>query len=85
AGTFDAKPARQLTQRCRGKQENPVCAEVRYYESRADKMNVCQCAPGSWPAQIMKRAIEQMQRAVDAGGSERSCRMLRRQWLALRG
>lgn len=84
AMTFDASPARQLTSRCKGKNENPVCITISFYASRTDELTECRCAPGTWPTRIMEQAIAEMQEAVDAGGSERSCRMLRRQWLAAR-
>lgn len=82
--TFDASPARSLVQRCKGKKEAPVCVLVRFYSSTEDVTKICRCASGSWPGDIMEQAISQMQRAVDAGASERSCRMLRRRWLASR-
>ncbi len=83
-GTFDPRPARQLVQRCRTRQVPPVCVVIRYYFSLEDETQICPCAPGDWPAELMEQAIDQMQHAVDAGGSERSCRMLRRRWLASR-
>jgi hypothetical protein len=82
AMTFVAEPARRLAKRCRGKTDSPVCAYLSFYNSGNNKLTVCDCAPGGWAAAIMVQAIDQMQYAVDAGGSERSCRMLQRQWLA---
>lgn len=82
--TFDARPARQLTGRCKGKNESPVCVVVSFYAAADDRTTECPCAPGEWPARIMEEAIGQMPQAVEAGGSERSCRMLLRRWLATR-
>lgn len=82
--TFDARPARQITGHCKGKNESPVCVVVSYYSSPDDRLAQCRCSPGGWPTNVMEQAISQMQVAVDAGGSERSCRMLLRRWLATR-
>lgn len=82
--TFAPEPGRQAALKCRGRSEEPVCVTVTYYNARTNKLNECRCTPGSWPAAIMQQAISQMQYAVDAGGSERSCRMLLRQWVASR-
>jgi len=82
AGTFNARPARRITNKCRGTITSPVCTTVRYYASFTDELRTCDCAPGSWTTEIMNQAISSMDVAVDAGGSERSYRMLRRQWLA---
>ncbi|MEM1356852.1 MAG: hypothetical protein AAGF89_01560 [Bacteroidota bacterium] len=82
AGTFNPRPARRLTDRCRGEIISPICTTVRYYTSFSDELRECSCAPGGWTAEIMNQAIVQMDLAVDSGSSERSCRMLRRQWLA---
>ncbi|WP_139211755.1 hypothetical protein [Neolewinella agarilytica] len=83
-GTFDLSPARSLSQRCRGNKSGPVCTALRYHAAMENKINECRCVSGSWTTEMMEKAIGSMQMAVDAGSSERSCRMLRRQWLAAR-
>jgi hypothetical protein len=84
AQTFAPEPGRQAALKCRGRNQRPICVTVGYYDARRNKVTECRCAPGSWTLSIMKRAIEQMQYAVDAGGSERSCRVFLRQWTASR-
>ncbi|MBC6996165.1 hypothetical protein QWY85_05050 [Neolewinella lacunae] len=83
-GTFNPRPARRLAEKCAGQGQTPVCTTLRYYVALEDATIACPCTPGTWSAEMMQRALQNMQLAVDAGASERSCRMLRRQWLALR-
>ena len=82
AATFTVGPGRELTRRCRGTVSTPVCTQLRYYDSARDRTATCPCAPGDWAATLMATAIARMDVAVDAGASPRSCRMLRRRWLA---
>ncbi|TXF89425.1 hypothetical protein FUA23_10690 [Neolewinella aurantiaca] len=84
AQTFSPTPGRQIALRCRGRSLSPVCVLVSYYDASVNSVSVCRCSPGGWPGAIMEQAISQMQYAVDAGGSERSCRMLMRKWIASR-
>lgn len=84
AETFVPGPGRQIARKCRGKNENPVCVNLRFYDALADDLTECDCAPGSWTTAIMEQAISQMEYAVDAGGSETSCRVLRKWWIASR-
>ncbi len=84
AQTFIPEPGRQAALKCRGQSDEPICITVAYYNASSNKITECRCAPGSWTARIMEQAIGQMQYAVDAGGSERSCRVFLRQWIASR-
>ncbi len=84
AETFVPGPGRQIASKCRGKNESPVCVRLRFYDALADDLTECPCAPGSWTTTIMEQAISQMEYAVDAGGSEASSRVLRKQWIASR-
>lgn len=84
AQTFVPEPGRQAALKCRGRSDEPICVTVGYYNARSNKISQCRCAPGSWTVAIMEQAISQMQYAVDAGGSERSCRVFLRQWIASR-
>jgi len=84
AATFAGAPGRRLARRCRGRIESTVCEQVTYYASRLNTLTVCACSPGGWTTEVMEQAIAEMQFAVDSGGDERSCRMLRKRWLAAR-
>jgi len=84
AATFAPGPGRRITRNCRGKNESPVCVRLRFYDALADELIQCTCAPGTWTTTVMEQAIREMEYAVDAGGSELSCRVLRRQWIASR-
>lgn len=84
AGTFAGGPGRELALRCRGKVLTPVCVQLTYYEARTDRTVACGCAPGDWSVRMVEQAIDDMELAVEAGADERSCRILRRQWLAAR-
>lgn len=84
AQTFVGGPGRGLTERCRGTVSSPVCVRLRYYDAATDRTLRCDCAPGDWAETTVEQAIADMPLAVEAGGDERSCRMLRRRWLAAR-
>jgi hypothetical protein len=84
AQAFAPEPGRQAALKCSGRNQSPICVTVGYYDASMNKITECRCAPGSWTSAIMQQAIGQMQYAVDAGGSERSCRVFLRQWIASR-
>jgi len=81
---FAPEPGREAALKCRGRTDEPICVTVSYYDASSNKITECRCAPGSWTVSIMEQAIGQMHYAVDAGGSERSCRVFLRQWIASR-
>lgn len=84
SATFDARPARKLTRHCRGEKITDLCAVVRFYSAPDDRLVECRCVSSDWPTSVLQQAVVEMHDAVEAGGSERSCRMLLRQWLATR-
>ncbi|MFT7121812.1 MAG: hypothetical protein ACJAZ9_002000 [Neolewinella sp.] len=77
-GTFDARPARELTRDCDKKLAEPVCTTLRYYTAFTDEEVECPCAPGGWPSLVVEEAIARMDMAVDEEGSRRSLRMMSR-------
>ena len=83
-GSFSARPARRIVAKCRQQLISPVCTSIRFYNSAVHEVEDCPCASGNWANEVMEQAIADMQLAIDAGASERSCRMLLRQWLAAR-
>lgn len=84
-GTFDVEAPRLKALHCPVTSINEVCTRLTYYSARLDSTFHCTCVPANWTNALMTRAIDQMADAVEAGGSERSCRMLRRQWLSPAG
>jgi hypothetical protein len=83
-GTFSVRPARRIVAKCRQQLISPVCTSIKFYSSSANELEECPCATKNWAEEVMEQAIDEMQLAIDAGASERSCRMLLRQWLAAR-
>ena len=77
--TFPTLHPRQRPGNCSAKVS--VCAKATYYSALHDSAQVCACAGAVWVDELMGLAIARMDEAVEAGGSERSCRMLRRRWL----
>ncbi|MGB3799498.1 MAG: hypothetical protein WA952_06750 [Lewinella sp.] len=82
--TFDLAQIRGAALPCYSVADTGNCYSLTYYRSRADHTEQCACAPPAPLDQAMNTAIASMQLTVDDPGSERSCRMLRRVWLAAR-
>ena len=82
AHTFSADALSGRGRRCNERTEAAACYRMSHYASRQDTVRYCNCESSQLPQQLMRTAITHMQLAVDDAGSERSCRMLRRTWLA---
>ena len=85
AGMFDAAPARRLA--CHVGDHHAVLTgettEVSFYTALDDHLCTRVRAPSQWTREVLDQAFAQMNRAVETGSSERSCRMFRR--VVLRG
>ncbi|WP_198664950.1 hypothetical protein [Lewinella sp. IMCC34191] len=82
--TFDLSILRPVAQACQPGSDTASCYNLTYYRSAADRTRSCSCASSAPLDEAMNTAIANMQLTVDDPGSERSCRMLRRVWLAAR-
>ncbi len=82
--TFYPAPARRIVSRCRHSAPNSLCSRLEYYSAADNRSTRCGCSVRGWVEATMEEALRNMQVAVDDLGSERSCRMLRREWLAQR-
>ncbi|PPK87132.1 hypothetical protein CLV84_0066 [Neolewinella xylanilytica] len=82
--TFDLARVRAVAVPCHTTVDTGSCYHLTYYRSAADRILTCSCAPSAPLDEAMTTAIANMQTAVDNPSSERSCRMLRRVWLASR-
>lgn len=81
-GTFLTSHLRPRLNSCGERTGLQNCTRVAQYSSLHDTTFHCNCIVGAWTEELMVVAIDQMETAVDAGESIRSCRMLRRRWLA---
>ncbi|OAV43079.1 hypothetical protein [Lewinella sp. 4G2] len=79
--TFPAPHLRQRPKTCASAPESTACNRATYYSALRDSSFSCACAGAGWTNELMVLAIDRMDEAVEAGGSEKSCRMLRRRWL----
>ena len=66
---------------CIVRAESYDCTRLTRYSAVSDSAYHCPCTNTIWVEELMLVAINRMDSAVDAGESERSCRMLKRQWL----
>ncbi len=82
--TFDLGGIQKAALPCISSSDTQSCYSLTYYRSAADRTQTCSCAPSGPLDEAMNTAIANMQLTVDDQGSERSCRMLRRVWLAAR-
>ncbi|CAH1000745.1 hypothetical protein LEM8419_01863 [Neolewinella maritima] len=82
ARTFSTRLFPGRGRRCRAAPTGSACYALSFYAARGDSTLHCDCVTGQEPQALMRTAITHMQLAVDDAGSERSCRMLRRTWLA---
>ena len=82
--TFDLARIRKASLPCRPAVDTGSYYNLTYYRSAADLTHTCSCAPVAALDEAMGTAIANMQLTVDDPGSEHSCRMLRREWMAAR-
>ena len=82
--TFYPAPARRIVSRCGNNGPRHACSRLEYYEALRDRSRRCGCADHNWVRITVEEALRNMQVAVEDEGSLRSCRMLRREWLASR-
>ena len=82
--TFDLAQIRQAVLPCYTAADTQSGYSLTYYRSSADRTFHCSCAPAAILDQTMTTAIASMQLTVEDSDSERSCRMLRRVWMAAR-
>ena len=81
-GTFTVRGPRQMAEGCSDGATPPLCSRLSYYSSRLDSTFHCTCVSAAWTEKLMSVAVDNMGRALEAGGDLRSCRMLRRRWLS---
>ncbi len=79
--TFHSLHLRPRPKKCIVRDASHGCTELTRYSAANDSVYHCPCTNGAWAEELMMVAIDRMDSAVEAGGSERSCRMLKRQWL----
>lgn len=79
--TFPTLHLRQRQIACAATENKTPCARILQYSALKDTTYACPCVDEPWTQELMMVAIDRMEYAVEAGGSERSCRMLRRHWL----
>ncbi|NJC27279.1 hypothetical protein [Neolewinella antarctica] len=81
--TFSTLHLRPRPLHCSTNNQANACTRVTRYSAYENLTSVCACAGSEWTEELMIVAIDQMEYAIEAGGSERSCRMLRRRWLGV--
>ena len=82
ARTFELPGIVRVAAGCGGDRSASGPYALTVYHSASDQTHSCRSIAGSALDEAMAMAIANMQLAVDDVRSERSCRMLRRAWLA---